>query len=123
MQDEQLLQALSNMIDQKLEPVNSRLDRMDSRLDSMDDRLDRMDSRLDGMDSRLDGMDRRLDGMDSRMDKLESQVSAIRADQLEMHREIREINIRVSDTYQLALDAWGTSFENRHWLENAQKSG
>lgn len=95
MQDEQLLQALSNMIDQKLEPVNSRLDRMDSR----------------------------LDGMDSRMDKLESQVSAIRADQLEMHREIREISIRVSDTYQLALDAWGTSFENRHWLENAQKSG
>ena len=122
MENEQLLQALSDMMDKKLEPINSRLDSMDNRLDSMDSRLDSMDSRLDSMDSRLDGMDSRMDGMDSRLDKLESQVSALRAGQLEMQKEIREINLRVSQTNQIALDAWGTSIENRKWLENVKKS-
>lgn len=94
MENEQLLQALSDMMDQKLEPINNR----------------------------LDGMDNRLNSMDNRLDKLESQVSALRAGQLEMQKEIREINLRVSQTNQIALDAWGTSMENRKWLENVKKS-
>ncbi len=59
-----------------------------------------------------------MDKMEGRMDKLESQVSALREGQLEIRNETREINRKVSDTYQLALDAWGKSTENRLWLEN-----
>lgn len=88
MENQQLLHALSDMMDQKLEPICSR-----------------------------------LDGMDARLDKLESQVSALRVGQLEMKKEMKEINFRVSQTHQLALDAWGTGIENRKWLENTKKSG
>ena len=88
MENDQLLQALSDMMDQKLQPINNRLDNIDNR----------------------------LDGMDNRLDKLESQVSALRSVQLEMHKKL-------SETHQLALDAWGTSFENRKWLENPKKFG
>ena len=124
MKDELLLQSISAMMDKKLEPINGRLDHIDERLDHVDERLDRMDERFDRMDERFDRMDERFDRMDGRMDrmegrldKLESQVSALRITQLEQGREIKEINSRVTDTYHLALEAWGLGRENRHWLE------
>lgn len=58
----------------------------------------------------------------NRMDKLESQVSALRAGQLELRKGLKEVEFKVSETYQLALDAWGTSTENRRWLEGERKT-
>ena len=48
--------------------------------------------------------------MDGRLDKLESEVSALQ-------QNIKKVDKRVSDTYDLALEAWGQSTENRSWLE------
>lgn len=100
MTDNELLQAMSNMLDkkfdEKLAPINTRLDNMDSRFDSMD----------------------------SRLEKLEADTSALKAGQnrmiekqRELRKDIKQLDDKVSDTYQLALDAWGTSTENRKWLE------
>ena len=75
------LLALSNMMDQKLQPINDRLDDMDKRLD-----------------------------------KIESEV-------LVLKKETRVIKDKVSDTYNLALEAWGQSTENRTWLEQNQATG
>ena len=36
MENSELLKAISDMMDQKLDPVHERLDRMDTRLDQMD---------------------------------------------------------------------------------------
>ena len=75
------LLALSNMMDQKLQPINDRLDDMDKRLD-----------------------------------KIESEV-------LVLKKETRVIKDKVSATYNLALEAWGQSTENRTWLEQNQAMG
>lgn len=92
MENEQLILAMSDMMDKKLAenlaPIHARLDKMESR-----------------------------------MDKMESQISSLKAGQIEIRKEIKEVNIRVSDTYQLALEAWGTSTENRHWLEHGRSTG
>lgn len=88
MESNELLQAISDMMDKKLEPINDRLDKMDGRLDKMDNRLD----------------------------KIESNVSALKVSQ-------RAIKDKVTDTYNLALEAWGQSTENRHWLENEKAIG
>ena len=55
----------------------------------------------------------------NRLDKIDSEVSSLRAGQIEIRKEIKQVDKRVSDTYNLALDAWGTSAENRKWLETA----
>lgn len=47
------LLAISQLLDERLNPINKRLDGMDKRFDGMDERLDRMDERLDSMDERL----------------------------------------------------------------------
>ena len=115
MENEQLLQAITEVIHHNLIPINSRLDGIDGRLDGIDSRLDRIDGRLDGIDSRLDRIDIRLD-------RLESDVSALKSGHLAMRNDIRNLEIKVDMTYQLALDAWGKSTENRQWLENKQVS-
>lgn len=70
------------------------------------------------MDSRLQPINGRLDKMEGRLERLESEVSAVKANQLDLKEEVKEIKHKVNDTYELALDAWGTSTENRRWLEN-----
>ena len=102
------IQTLANLIDTKL----------DQKLLPINNELDNINSRLDKMDGRLDGMDSRLDKMDSRLDKIESEVSALHANQIEFNKELKELDRKVSDTYELALEAWGTSTENRMWLES-----
>lgn len=93
------LQAISGLLDLKLEPIHSRLDNVESRLDRVESRLDRVENRLD---------------------KLESEVSGLKIGQVEIKNNIIELDRKISDTYQLALDAWGTSTENRTWLEQSR---
>lgn len=90
------LMAISQLMDQKIQPIHHRLDCIDGRLDQVDNRLDQVDNRLD---------------------RLESNVSALKAGQIDLRQCLKEVNLKVSDTYKLALDAWGTSVENRNWLE------
>ena len=48
-------------------------------------------------------------------------MSALKAGQLEIRKDMKELDRKITDTYNLALDAWGTSMENRVWLENPEK--
>ena len=54
MLDKNDLEAIAQLMDSKLTPINGRLDRMETRLDCMETRLDRMETRLDCMETRLD---------------------------------------------------------------------
>lgn len=103
--------------------TNEDLQSIATLLEPIYNHLEGVDNRLDGMDSRLDGMDNQLNKMNNRLEKVESQVSALRAGQIEVRKEIKEVDIKVGLTYQLALDAWGTSTENRKWQEEGQVTG
>lgn len=94
------LQAIAALMDNKLQPIHNRLDKMESRLDKMESRLDKVESRLDKMENRLD--------------KIESEVVGLK-------KEVQEVKEKVNATYNLALDAWGQSTENRKWLDTTLK--
>lgn len=78
-----------------------------------------INDRLDKMDERFDRMDKRLDGMDNRLDKIDSEVSSLKSGQLDIRKDLKNLDRKVSSTYELALDAWGNSTENRKWLEKS----
>ena len=75
------LQAISDMMDKKLNPINGRLDKMGNRLDKMDDRLDKMDDRLDKMDDRLDKMDNRLTTIEVKQNRMSEQLTEMQLSQ------------------------------------------
>lgn len=93
MTDNELLQAMSDIMDKKL-------------------------------NEKLTPINTRLDNMDSRLEKLEADTSSLKAGQnriiekqRELRQDIKKLDDKVSDTYDLALEAWGTSTENRNWLK------
>lgn len=53
MDNEQLMQALSGLLDEKLQPIKDRLGKIKDRLGKMEDRLDKMEGRLDKVEGRL----------------------------------------------------------------------
>lgn len=57
-----------------------------------------------------------------RLDKMDSEILALQAGQLDMQKELRDVKRKVFAAYDLALEAWGTGFENRKWLESGSVS-
>ena len=66
-------------------------------------------------------MDNKLQPINNRLERLESEFSGLRTGQVSIRKELKEVHHKVSDTYELALDAWGKSAENRTWLEALPK--
>ena len=104
--------------------TRSDLQAIQGLLQPINERLDGIDSRLDGMDERFDRMDNRLDGIENRLDKVESEVSSLKSGQLEIRKELKEVDRKVSGTYDLALEAWGKARKTGDGLkESVQFSG
>ena len=66
--------------------------------------------KLDLLLTKVQGMETEMQGMKKKLDKLS-------LGQLEIRKEIIMLNRKISDTYDVALDALGTSAENREWVE------
>ena len=67
---------LSNLLDEKLKPIDFRFDQMEQRFDRMDQRLIYMDKRLDKVEKRLVQVDKRrvegsIDQMGRRIERVE----------------------------------------------------
>lgn len=50
---------------------------------------------------------------------MESEVSSLKVGQLDIRKDLRSLDRKISDTYELALDVRGQSTENRTRLEMA----
>ena len=68
MTDNELLLAISNMLDTKLKPLDVRLEQVDSHLEQVDGRLEQVDGHLEQLDGRLEQLDGRLEQLDGRLE-------------------------------------------------------
>ena len=66
---------------------------------------------------KLDLILSRLDSIESEMQGMKQKIDKVSLGQIEIKKEIIMLNRKISDTYEVALDALGTSTENRTWLE------
>ena len=71
MGNNELLLAISDMMDQKLESINVRMDTMEDRLSA---RIDAVDAKVDALDTRLSG---RIDALDAKVDALDAKIDAV----------------------------------------------
>lgn len=100
------------------EDLKALSDLLDERLDK---RLEPMEKKLDKIENRLDTVESRLDKVESRLDRLETDVAAVRKGLTEVRGAQIKMDRRISDIYNLALDAWGQGVENRAWLQRMTK--
>lgn len=81
------------------------------------EKMDLILSKLTNFDERFDKIESEIKDMKSEIQSMKTKIDKLSLGQLEIQKEIYMINQRISDTYNVALDALGTSAENRTWLE------
>ena len=105
---------------EKLDLILDKVSSHDEKFKSIDEKLNCLDKKVSSLDNRVSSLDNRVSSLDKRVSNLETQVSSLQSGQIDIRNELDAINKKVSETYQIALDAWGTSVENRKWLETAK---
>ncbi len=97
MTNEELLLAMSEMMDTKLaanlKPIKNRLDRMDERLDRIEVRLDRVEERLDHVEERLDHVEERLDHLEEKLDHVEERLDHVEGRTNRVERKVVKIEV------------------------------
>lgn len=116
MTNEELLLAMSDMMDAKLKPVHVKMDRMDRRLGKVEKRLEKLEGRMGRLEEsvirleeREGGLENRVGKLDDRVGTLESRVKRIEVDLLEngvMPRlnTIEAFYVETSKRYQESTD-------------------
>lgn len=82
---------LSNLLDEKLKPIDFRFDQMEQRFDRMDQRLIYMDKRLDKVEKRLDQVDKRLDDVGKRFEQIDKRFEGIDRQLAEVDRRLTRV--------------------------------
>lgn len=101
MTDNELLLAISGIMDKKLQPINEQLENHTRKFETIDRRFDAVDKRLDGMDKRLDRMDERLDRMDERFDAMDRRLTRVELRQEnEILPRLQNIEACYTSTYE-----------------------
>ena len=78
---------------------------------------------LQPINNRLDKIETDVSSLKESSIKMEADIAALKVGQRELKKDMRVLKDKVSDTYDLALEAWGQSTENRTWLEKNQATG
>lgn len=103
MENKELLLAISDMMDHKLESVHVRMNNFDTKLDSLDTKIDAVDFKIDAVENKLSTEIFALDAkIDSVEDKLSADISALDAkiDTVNecLSADIRKINVSLEHT-------------------------
>ena len=109
MDNTELLSAISDMMDQKLdEKITPQIKNLENRFDSLENRFDGLENRFDGLENRFDGLENRFDGLENRFDGLENRFGDLenRFDGLENRFD------SLSDTVSDLSDSFG-GLDNR----------
>ena len=99
MNNKELLIAISDMMDQKLDTINVRMDTMENKLSA---RIDALDAKIDNVENKLSA---RIDALDAKIDNVENKLSAeinaldakINTVDERLSAEIRKINISLEN--------------------------
>lgn len=70
MADNELLCAISNMLDMKLKPIDIRMERMEGHMEQMEGRIERIEAHMEQMEGRMEQME-------SRIERIEGQIVQI----------------------------------------------
>lgn len=84
------LMAISDLMDEKLDPINGRLDGVDKRLDRMD--------------KRIDGLDRRLTVIEVKQDRTAEKLDDLQVDVKNTERNIKKAIHKLNDEMETVIE-------------------
>ncbi len=96
MTDQELLQAIGQVIEAKLDPVRQDICELKGSVQRLDSRMDRLELNIDRLESRMDQLELNMDRLDSRMDQLESRIKQLELGIDKLERRTEELEEKVN---------------------------
>jgi chromosome segregation ATPase len=88
MDNKELLQAISIMMDEKLEPINKRLGNIEDRVTSIEDRVTSIEDRVTSIEDRVTSIENRVTAIENRVTAIELEVKDIKKDISHVRKEM-----------------------------------
>ncbi len=98
--------AFEKLVLEKFERLDKRFDKHDQDIAMLKEGQQEINQKIQRMDAKIEQMDSKIQKMDGKIQQMEVKIN-------DMDDTIREMNEKLEKTYEIALDAWGHSVENR----------
>ena len=93
MTDQELLQAIGQVVEAKLDPVRQDICELKGSVQRLDGRMDRLELNMDRLDGRMDQLELNMDRLDGRMDQLESRIKQLELGMDKLESRIKQLEL------------------------------
>ena len=130
MNNNELLLAISDMMDQKLdEKIVPQIKNLENRFDGLENRFDGLENRFDGLENRFDGLENRFDGLENRFNCLENSFDGLQTQFENLDNRVKNIELtlendvvpRLSNIEQCYIDTFERYQEGVEKLDDMQR--
>lgn len=111
--NEKLDLILSELQKMKAEQQKMSAEQQEMRAELQEMRAEQQEMNADSQEMRMELHDIKAD-----IKVIFQKLNRLEVGQAETTRELFRLDRKISDTYNLALDAWGQGVENRAWFES-----
>ena len=77
MTNEELLSAISQMIQDFRKEVNERFERLEARMDRLEERMDRLEERMDRLEARMDSLEARVERLEAAQEETNERLTKL----------------------------------------------
>ena len=118
MTNEELLVAMSNMMDQrldeKLEPLKKDMSEVKDRVTNIENRVTNIENRVTNIEDRVTNIENRVTDMETQITNIKDRVTNI---ELDIENDIRPGIITLCDAYGTQFDRYSISIESHEKMK------
>lgn len=118
MTNEELLVAMSNMMDQrldeKLEPLKKDMSEVKDRVTNIEDRITNIEDRVTNIENRVTNIEDRVTNMETQITNIKDRVTNI---EIDIENDIRPGIITLCDAYGTQFDRYSISIESHEKMK------
>lgn len=74
MKEQELLQMISNLLDEKLKPIQEGMHRLEERMAGLEQQMNRLEERIGGLERRMDRLEQKVENLEQRVGSLETKT-------------------------------------------------
>lgn len=97
---------------------NEKLDLILAKVQGIENEMHGMKAEMQDMKTEMQDMKTEMQDMKTEIQSTKEKVDKLALGQLEIKKEMYMMNRKISDTYNVALDALGTNTQSRIWFEH-----
>ena len=98
MTNEELLSAISQMIQDFRKEVNERFERLEARMDRLEERMDRLEERMDRLEARMDSLEARVERLEAAQEETNERLAKLEAAQEETNERLAKLEASQAET-------------------------